>query len=58
MRSSGHKRQTTIYTILFTRTLAIFWPSFRDMIRDFPETIYAIDGLMLIVLRKLTVKDL
>lgn len=57
MRLSGLKRQTTVLTIVVTRLMAIAWPEFRDLIRDYPETYYAVDGLILVLLRKLTVRD-
>lgn len=51
------KNQTTIWTIIITRILAVIWSDFRELMAQYPETIYAIDGVVLIVLRKLTVPN-
>jgi hypothetical protein len=53
-KDSVNKNYTTVWTILVTRVLMYFSQTFRDLMTTYPDVVYAIDGIVLAVLRKLT----
>lgn len=44
----------TIWAILFTRLLVVFWPGLNDFFNHYAAPIYCLDGLLGILLRVMT----
>lgn len=48
------KEYTTVWTILTTRVLMHFSAEFRELMTTYPDVVYAIDGVILTILKYLT----